>query len=63
MALCDEATHAQFTSEMLDRPALWKSVAGLTHWSRFIQLVRNRGGVEAARILVHKEASPRASSD
>jgi hypothetical protein len=55
LALCDEATVAQFHEFMLDRPRVWKDQTGLNHWSRFFQLVRNRRGIEAARILVHRQ--------
>jgi len=51
---CPEDVRARFTREMLGRPRLWKEKTGLTHWSRFLQLVRKRDGIDAARILIHK---------
>lgn len=54
MALCDEATQARLTGDMLRLPAIWKSTTNLARWSRFIQLVNKRLGVGAARYLIHK---------
>jgi hypothetical protein len=52
---CDDLVRAEFEREMRTRPQIWRDLTGLSHWSRFTQLVNNRGGRDAARSLLHKD--------